>query len=189
MPSMKAFESNMGVGEVVKRYYEWRGKMWEIWKLLLNPNDVSHIEPHWRPGTHAGKPLKLSEHEGLKYLQTRNQSSTIVNYMSFLRTLFCQDCGHKSDQNYSRIQIKAPHRLLHVKTKLGLNQFSEQQKQKALPSPPSKSRWHAVCLWHLTGNIESAEKIIILSRFGVEYKLHTESMNSVVVRPQRSQEF
>ena len=106
--------------------------------------------------------------------------------MSFLRTLFCQDCGHKSDQNYSRIQIKAPHRLLHVKTKLGLNQFSEQQKQKALPSPPSKSRWHAVCLWHLTGNIESAEKIIIWSRFGVEYKLHTESMNSLVVQQEKN---
>ena len=50
-------------------------------------------------------------------------------------------------------------KLLQVKSKFGSNQFCERQKQKALPASPWKSRWHAVCLWHLTGNIESAEKL------------------------------
>ena len=48
----------------------------------------------------------------------------------YFKTLFHQDSGHINDKNPLRVQIKAPHRLLQVKTKVESNQFSEQQKQK-----------------------------------------------------------
>ena len=59
-------ESNVGVKEVIKGYYG----MENVRKLLLNPIDIFHIEPHWRPGTRAGKPLKPSRFlEVLNYLE------------------------------------------------------------------------------------------------------------------------